>query len=87
MIAFDFGPARRPAHAPSVKSVGIFGQLTGSRTVEIIADDVEVPNNSATQDMRDKLLKACMEFEAIMMPEVGQITYLGTLKTEGIHLQ
>lgn len=81
MIAFDFGPAR-PAHAPSVKSVGIFGQLTGSRAVEIIADDVEVPNNSATQDMRDKLLKACMEFEAIIMPEIGQITYLGTPQTE-----
>lgn len=81
MIAFDFGPAK-PAHAPSVKSVGIFGQLTGSRAVEIIADDVEVPNNSATQDMRDKLLKACMEFEAIIVPEVGQITYLGTPQTE-----
>lgn len=81
MIAFDFGPAR-PAHAPSVKSVGIFGQLTGSRAVEIIADDVEVPNNSATQDMRDKLLKACTEFEAIIMPEIGQITYLGTPQTE-----
>lgn len=81
MIAFDVGPAR-PSHSPSVKSVGIFGQLTGSRAVEIIADDVEVPNNSATQDMRDKLLKTCMEFEAIIMPEIGQITYLGTPQTE-----
>ena len=81
MIAFDVGPAR-PSHAPSVKSVGVFGQLTGSRAVEIIADDVEVPNNSLTQDMRDKLLKTCMEFESIIMPEVGQITYLGTPQTE-----
>src|SRR5690606_37752767 len=54
MVAFDVGPAS-PAHAPSVKSVGIFGQLTGSRATEIIADDVEVPNNSLTQDMREKL--------------------------------
>jgi len=80
-IAFDVGPAS-PSHAPSVKSVGIFGQLTGSRAVEIIADDVEVPNNSATQDMREKLIKTCMEFEAIIMPTVGQITYLGTPQTE-----
>lgn len=81
MIAFDVGPAK-PAHAPSVKSVGIFGQLTGSRAVEIIADDVEVPNNSSTQEMRDKLLKACLEFESIIMPDIGQITYLGTPQTE-----
>lgn len=81
MIAFDVGPAR-PAHAPSVKSVGIFGQLTGSRAHEIIADDVEVPNNSMTQDMREKLLKTVMEFEAIILPEIGKITYLGTPQTE-----
>jgi hypothetical protein len=81
MIAFDVGPAD-PAHAPSVKSVGIFGQLTGSRAVEIIGDDVEVQNNSATQDLRDKLMKACLEFEAIIVPEIGQITYLGTPQTE-----
>lgn len=80
MIAFDVGPAK-PAHAPSVKSVGIFGQLTGSRATEIIADDTEVPNNSATQDMRDKLIKTVMEFEAIIVPG-GRITYLGTPQTE-----
>lgn len=37
-IAFDVAPAE-PDHAPSVKSVGIFGQLTGGRADEIIADD------------------------------------------------
>lgn len=81
MIAFDVAPAK-PAHAPSVKSGGIYGQLTGSRAVEVIADDVEVVQNSFTQDMREKLLKAVLEFEAITMPEVGQITYLGTPQTE-----
>lgn len=79
--AWDVAPAK-PAHAPSVKSVGIFGQLTGSRANEIIADDVEVPNNSSTQDMRDKLLKTVLEFEAIILPKVGKITYLGTPQTE-----
>jgi len=80
-LAFDVAPARA-AHAPSVKSAGVFGQLAGSRATHIIADDVEVPNNSLTQDMREKLLKTCMEFEAIIVPEVGRITYLGTPQTE-----
>lgn len=40
-IAFDVAPTRA-AHAPSVKSVGVFGQMTGSRATHIIADDVEV---------------------------------------------
>ena len=35
---FDVGPAR-PDHSPSLKSVGIEGQLTGSRADLIVADD------------------------------------------------
>ena len=84
-IAFDVAPAG-PSHAPTVKSVGITGQLTGSRASDIIADDVEVPNNSSTQELREALLKRCMEFEAILMPEEGDfiptISYLGTPQTE-----
>lgn len=79
-IAFDVGPARA-AHAPSVKSVGITGQLTGSRGSIIIADDVEVPNNSATQQMRDKLSEQVKEFDAVLSPG-GRIIYLGTPQTE-----
>jgi len=79
-IAFDVAQSRA-AHAPSVKSVGIFGQLTGGRANHIIADDVEVPNNSGTQDMREKLIKTVSEFEAIIVPG-GRITYLGTPQTE-----
>jgi len=82
MIAFDVGPAI-PAHAPSVKSVGIFGQLTGSRADEIIADDVEVAQNSQTEDAREKLSKATTEFEAILVPKPdASITYLGTPQSE-----
>ena len=80
-IAFDVGPAG-PSHAPTVKSVGIFGQLTGSRATDVIADDVEVANNAATPDMRDKLFNACLEFESIIVPDVGTISYLGTPQTE-----
>lgn len=75
-IAFDVGPALAD-HAPSVKSVGIFGQLTGTRADIIIADDIEVPNNTQTQSAREKLSEAVKEFESIIKPG-GEITYLGT---------
>ena len=79
-LAFDVGPAK-PDHSPSVKSVGIFGQLTGSRADVIIADDVEVPNNSETAGMRDKLSERIKEFDAVLKPG-GTIKYLGTPQTE-----
>lgn len=79
-IAFDVGPSRAD-HSPSVKSVGIMGQLTGGRADEIIADDVEVPNNSETQSMRDKLSERVKEFDAVLKPN-GQVKYLGTPQTE-----
>ena len=79
-IAFDVGPSS--AHqAPSVRSVGITGQLTGGRATIIIADDVEVPKNSMTQAMRDKLSEAVKEFDAVLVPG-GEIIYLGTPQTE-----
>lgn len=53
---FDIGPAL-PDHSPSVKSVGIKGQLTGSRADLLISDDVEIPNNSFTQILRDQLFE------------------------------
>ena len=81
-IAFDVGPA--PAsHAPSVKSLGISSQLTGSRADIIVADDVEVANNSATQGMRDKLDEQVKEFDAIVKPlDSSRIIFLGTLQCE-----
>lgn len=79
-IAFDVGAAKA-AHAPSVKSVGITGQLTGSRASRIIADDIESLNNSLTQTGRDKLLETIKEFDAIILPG-GEITYLGTPQSE-----
>lgn len=79
-ISFDVGPATA-SHSPSVKSVGITGQMSGSRADEIIADDIEVTNNSDTQTARDKLGELVKEFEAILKPE-GIITFLGTPQTE-----
>lgn len=79
-ISFDVAPAQA-SHAPSVKSLGITGQLTGSRADLIIADDVESANNSMTQMMRDKLAETIKEFEAIIKPN-GRIVFLGTPQTE-----
>jgi hypothetical protein len=81
-ISFDVGPA--PAsHAPSVKSLGITSQLTGSRADIIVADDVEVPNNSATQMMRDKLGEQVKEFDAIIKPlDDSKVIFLGTPQCE-----
>lgn len=79
-VAFDVAPAKA-AHAPSVKSVGITGQMTGSRANVIIADDVETPKNSQTQVQRNKISELVKEFEAILSPG-GTILFLGTPQTE-----
>jgi hypothetical protein len=81
-LAFDVGPAM-PDQSPSVKSVGITGQLTGSRADTIIADDVEVVKNSATVAQREKLSELIKEFDAILKPlPDSEIIYLGTPQTE-----
>lgn len=64
LIKFDVGPAN-PDQSPSVKSVGIFGQLTGSRADVIVADDIEVPSNSYTPMMRERLSELVKEFDAV----------------------
>lgn len=67
--------------SPSVKSVGITGQITGTRADLLISDDVEVSKNSGTQLQRDKLAEAVKEYDAILKPN-GQIIYLGTPQNE-----
>jgi hypothetical protein len=80
-ISFDVGGA--PAsHAPSVKSLGITSQLTGSRADIIIADDIEVPNNAATMVMREKLSEQVKEFDSILKPDdTSKVIFLGTPQT------
>ena len=71
-----------PHQAPSVKSVGITGQLTGSRADLMILDDIEVPGNSMTELMREKLLQLCTEAESILTPkDDSRILFLGTPQT------
>ena len=79
-ISFDVNCS--PHQAPSVKSVGITGQLTGSRADLMILDDVEVPGNSMTELMREKLIQLCTEAESILTPKSdSRIMYLGTPQT------
>jgi hypothetical protein len=80
-VSFDVAGAK-PAQSPSVKSVGIGGQLTGSRADLIVADDIEVPNNSATDLMREKLLQLVTEFESVLTPKKdSRVIFLGTPQT------
>jgi len=79
-ISFDVSCS--PHQAPSVKSVGITGQLTGSRADLMILDDIEVPGNSMTEFMREKLLQLCTEAESILTPKNdSRIMFLGTPQT------
>ncbi|WNH52417.1 phage terminase large subunit [Stenotrophomonas oahuensis] len=79
--AFDVGPSDA-AVTPSVSCVGITGQLTGGRATILISDDVEVPKNSVTETMREKLAELIKEYDALVVPEGFDIIYLGTPQTE-----
>lgn len=86
-VAFDVRGAGA-AHAPSVKSVGITGQITGSRADYIIIDDAEVVNNSETAAQREKLRGLIAELGgAVLTPESkagkhGGMIFLGTPQVE-----
>ncbi len=80
VLAFDVGPADA-APTPSVSAVGITGQLTGGRASILVADDIEVPKNSFTEGMRERLAELVKEFDALIVPG-GEIIYLGTPQTE-----
>lgn len=81
-ISFDVGPAV-PDQSPSVKSVGITGQITGSRADFIVADDIEVLNNAITQASRDLTAERIKEFDSVLKPlEHARVAFLGTPQTE-----
>jgi hypothetical protein len=79
-IKFDVGEAQI-SKDPSVKSVSITGQLAGSRADIIIGDDIEIPKNSFTHLLRQKLREQVKEFDAVLKPG-GRVIYLGTPQVE-----
>lgn len=71
------------SQSPSLKAAGITGQITGSRARHIIPDDIEVPDNSRTEESRAYLLKLVNEFDAILTPGPDSgVFFLGTPQTE-----
>jgi len=82
MEAFDVAGSR-VKQSPSVRSKGITATITGGRADVIIADDVEVPENSMTQGMREKISEKVKELDNIIKPEdSSRIIYLGTPQLE-----
>lgn len=77
---WNVGPAL-PSKDPSVKSVGITGQITGTRADLIIPDDIEIPKNSYTHLLRERLAELVKEFDAVLKPD-GEVKYLGTPQAE-----
>lgn len=70
---------------PSVKSVGITGQITGSRADYIIADDCETLGNALSHKNREELQTKLDEFTAVLKPDtpnkVSRVIFLGTPQT------
>lgn len=81
-LAFDVIGAGNK-QSPSVRSAGIMGMITGSRADIILADDVEIPNNSDSPTKRSKLRSGIEEFEAIIRTGEGkQVIFLGTPQSQ-----
>jgi hypothetical protein len=83
VLAYDVALAN-PDKSPSLKSLGIMSQLAGSRADRIIVDDVEVPKNSFTHELRQKLSNQIRELGgALLKPtDDARVLYLGTPQTE-----
>jgi hypothetical protein len=79
--AFDVDGASI-SQSPSVKAAGITGQITGSRATLIVPDDIEVTDNSRTEEARLRILHKTNEFSAIKVTGRADVICLGTPQTE-----
>jgi len=69
----------------SIAARGVLGQITGSRATLIVADDIEIPQNSRTEEARAKIVGIVRsDFEPITKTEHGKgdQIFLGTPQTE-----
>jgi len=88
-FGFKVGCRTREGQDLSCYAKGISGQITGSHADHIIADDVEIEENSDTPYAREKLLEKLAELEQIRNPiKDGTIRILGTFQsTDSIYLK
>ena len=61
----------------SVTARGIFSNVTGSRADWIIFDDIEVPRNAGSSELRDKLRARISEASHLLNPD-GRRLFVGT---------
>lgn len=84
---FVCGGRRKRDPDPSCRAYGISATFTGIHPDVVIADDVEVPENSLTVLKRERLYEKCKEFESLVMPG-GLIMFEGTPQTiESLYLK
>lgn len=69
--------------SPSVISKGVSGTITGDRASLVILDDIEVPNNSDTPAMREKLLNRVEEISALLLPPNKDLNIYPTVRVLG----
>jgi len=81
VLAFDVGPAK-PDKSPSVKAVGVLGQMTGSRADIVLFDDPEVPKNAETEKQREKLTARISEGPGSVLKPEGEVIFLGTPQSQ-----
>ncbi len=78
ILSFDVAGSK-VSIAPSVSCLGVTSQITGKRASLVVADDIEVPSNSATEVLREKLINRVQELEALLIPDMpSSILFAGT---------
>ena len=81
-VSFQVGCAT-VKKSPSMISKGVTGTITGDRASLVILDDIEVPNNSDTPSMREKLLNRVEEISALMLPPNEKLNVYPTVRVLG----
>jgi hypothetical protein len=81
MTCFTVGTRTRPRKEHSIQSFAILSAFTGVHPDVILADDIEIPENSLTAKKREKLRSKVAEFGDLIQPG-GAIIIQGTPQTE-----
>ena len=79
-VKFWWAPGSNDQRNPSMQAAGITSNVTSSRADEIQNDDVEVPRNITTPDLREKMRHRLQEQTFILVPG-GRKLFIGTPHT------